>query len=256
MSPPDETPDLGPAISATGRLFRILQDAIARDRNQSFLDTWAQVLGADPANRTRVYQLLGDFFGLLELSKIEIKAHPDLKQTLYLGTVEGIAAILLGANQQAPWQQAASQLEGSNLRALEFCAGQLDRLSVEREIPQEYLGQLQAEIDRLVSDLLQSSLEQQARAVLGAKLEDVRAAIIAYRLRGLDGIRAATQSAVGALVMAYPKVATKTPKLKIVQDLLDVLVKLATLAEKANVLMPGSGAAVRALLSGGSSGAA
>ena len=255
MDPLNDFPELGSGISATGRLFRILRDAVLRDKNQSFLDAWAQVFGIDSANRTRVYQLLGDLFGLLELSKVEIKAHTELKRSLYLATVEGISTILLGANHHAQWREVATQLEGPNLRALEFCADQLDRLSMEREIPSDYLAELQAEIERVVNTVLQSELEREAKEVLAAKLEDVRTSLLAYRLRGLDGIRAATQSAVGALVMAYPKVATKTPGLRVVHDLLDVLVKLATLAEKANLLMPGSGAAVRALLSGPSGAA-
>lgn len=250
--PENAVPELHSAISATGRFFRILQDAVQKGGERSFLEVWGEVLGTDPADRTKAYQLLGDFFGLLELAKVEISAHPELKQSLYLGTLEGIEAILVNAHHHSPWNGVLSQLAGSNLRALEFCADQLDRLSLEKEIPQSYLDIVQREVEAVIADLLASSLEQEAKQALIMKLEDVRAAILAYRLRGLDGLRLTTQSAVGALVMSYPRL-QRTSKLDIVTKVLDLLVKLATLVEKANLLMPGSGSAIRAMLGPGAS---
>lgn len=248
--PFSDFPELSTSVSATGRLFRILQDAVSRDGGKLFIEVWGEVLGVDPKDRTKVYQVLGDLFGLVELAKVEVKAHPDLKQSLYLGTLQGIESILTSAHHQSPWSGVISQLIGSNLRALEFCADQMDRLSLEREIPQTFLDELLEEVQSTIAEVLGSALEKDAKQAIVIKLEDVRAAIVAYRLRGLDGLRLTTQSAVGALVMTYPKV-QKTSKLDVVNKVLDLLVKLATLGEKANLLMPGSGTAIRTLLGQG-----
>lgn len=233
--------------SATGRLFRLLKEASLLKGETIFLDVWPQVFKVVPPDRAVGFALYGDIIGLLQEAKAEVLANPDLKQELYLGTITRIETLLLSANPTAAWSNVTGQLQGPNLIALEFCADTLDRLSGEQEIKEEFLDELKAEIERLTGAILASDVEPELKQLLSDKLDQMRQAVLKYRIHGIEGLRVAVEASVGAVVLAGNSQKNE-PRRKVIADFLEIVSKALLIVEQARKYLPLAGPAIRALL--------
>ncbi len=218
-------------LSAAGRLFRILKKFTSgRPNNNLTYDAWANVFGIPPEQRTLVLYGIAGVHRLVDEAKAEVQAHPELNQGLYLEAITNIENALAKANLDSSWDSTKISFEGANATALAFVAEQFDRLSAELVVPDDVLAHLRSELEAVIAEILASDLPLELRNLLISNLEDARQAIVFYQLDGIDGLRKAAESAIGAIVVAREARAASNKKpfldyIKIVGDILDVVGK-------------------------------
>ena len=205
--------------------------------SKTSLDAWAQLLGLDPADKAAVVGASGQIVSLISEARQQVQAHPELKQDLYLGTLTTIESLLLNQAPLAQWGSIVGNLKGAPIQLLEFCAESLDRLDPQTELPSEILDALRADVDNLVTRIAESSLDEPVKATLVIRLEELRAAILRYRITGIKAIEAATDAAVGAAVVAQARTPTGKHR-ETINDYLGIIQKVLEIIEKAERRVP------------------
>ena len=242
-----------PGFSPAGRLFRLLQRGMNINGQDKVIEAAAKLLGADTQDKSAALASYGEIAALVSDARKHVQAHPDLKQELYLGALATIEGCLLNQAPLADWGNIVRNLSGAPMQALEFCAEFLDSLADESELSPDLLDGLRADVDALVTKVATSQLDQEIKAHLIARLEELRHAILRYRLNGIIPIAASADAALGAAVLAYARTPEES-KRAIVKDYLDIVHKVVALAEKAVAkvpwLKPAAAAAARLLMKG------
>lgn len=239
------------SISAAGRLLAIIKRASGQPGQTLVFPTWGNVFGIPPDDRAAVYAAIAGVYRLVDNARDEVRSHPDLKQDLYLGALSNIEAAITNAQMNAQWGQFVSQLQGSNLIALEFVAEQLDRFSSEQLVEQSLLDELRAMIEKVTNELAASDIDPELRRLLSQKLEDARHAILFYSIDGADGLRRAAEAAVGTVMVMNESAKPEQSKKPFV-DYVDAINKMLDIVSKAKPLAALVTSGVRALLTSGS----
>jgi hypothetical protein len=235
-----------PGFSPAGRLFRLLQQGMGRDGNKPTLEAWAGILGMDPGDKAAVYGAIGDVISLISDARAHVRRHPELKQELYLRTLDTVESLLLNQSPMGQWGSIVSGLNGPHMLALEFCAEQMDRLAEEKELPEAILDSLRTDIDAALTRLLSSDLEDIVKQHLVQRLEEVRAAILSYRVSGIAVVARTTEASLGAAVVAQSHARGEGNRAAI-KDYLDIVQKGLNVVERAAAHYPLLASAVRAL---------
>ena len=199
MTVPDQESDQHARISDAGRLFNVLKAAIDARLSDSVLDALAVATGGTKSDRELGYDTLAALHRLVKAAKDEVQAHPELKQDLYIGSINSIANVLNGVVPTNPWDTVVQQL-AQPMISLEFCADQLNRLSDEPRLPATTIRELLKELEALQATLIDAPLEPDLLRLLLRKLAEMREALLNYRIDGASGLARATESAIGGIV--------------------------------------------------------
>jgi hypothetical protein len=216
-------------FSPAGRLFRLLQTGLNHNGSQTILEAWAAILGLDPKDKAAVFAGFGEVVRLIADARDHVRSHPEIKQDLYLRTLDQIEQVLLAPSVNGQWGSVVSGLNGPHILALEFCAEQLDRLSTEQELDPTILEALQKDLEGTMERLLSSDLPEDIKAHLTGRLEELRAAIVRYRLYGISALTRATEAAVGAVIVAQAQVKDERAR-TVLKDYLDIAQKALNVA--------------------------
>lgn len=218
--------------SAAGRLHRLLLDAKGKEHSWSVSKVWANVLGISEQDNVAVLQAVAEILTLVAKAKSEVGANEELNQDLYLRPLKQVEQILSQLNLHTSWSSIAGQLSESTLTALEFCAETLDRFATEAELDVMVLDELRQEIDGILSEVLNAKLSASLEQLIVSKLEEIRHAILMYRVHGAAGLDQVVQKSVGALVLAREEV-KKHANTKAVQRFVDLVIKVEEVIERA-----------------------
>lgn len=236
-------------ISAAGRLFQLISAAANHDGSKGILAVFALVGGRPESDHTRGLETLAGTFRLIEMAKNEVLRHPELKQTLFMGALNSVENILRTANFSNEWRVIQPQLQ-QTLIGLEFSAERLNWLADEVTIAADDLNSLLAATEDLQKEVLDAEIDADLKSLIVRKLEEIREAILNYRLCGAERLRGAVDSSVGGLVRRADSI-QKASKVKEVAAFLDLLTKLDAVASKAWKYAALAGPAIRAFLHGG-----
>jgi len=217
-------------ISDTGRLFSLLKAAIDARLSDSVLEALAVASGASKSERESGYRTLAELHRLVTSAKTEIQAHPELKQDLYLGSINSVGNVLNGIIPTNPWDTVVQQL-AQPMISLEFCADQLNRLSDEPLLGKAAIQDLLKEIQELEAALLEAQLEPDLTRLLLGKLTEMRGALIKYHIDGAAGLTRAAESAIGGVVK-HGDAIKKAGRVKQLLDFLELLIKFDTVVAK------------------------
>lgn len=237
-------------LSAAGRLLAIVKRAGQMNIQTNVYATWAQVFDMPQDQRASVYQAIAGLHRLIDQAKDEVRSHSELRQDLYLGALDNIETAVSAAQFHVNWGSYVGQFQGPNLIALEFVAEQFDRLSSEEVIEASVLGELRKEIERVIEEVLHSAIDKELRDTLISRLEEARHAILFYQLDGADGLRRATEGAIGAMVVVREAATSERGKAP-VKSFLAILNLLLDVVAKAKPYAALAKPAIRALLSPG-----
>lgn len=84
---------------------------------------------------------------------------------------------------------------------LQFAADRLSRNAGSTSISEKDLDSLRAELESLVTSVLEADLPQTLKTLFLRNLESVRHALLVYRIRGIDGLEEELERTVGALLL-------------------------------------------------------
>jgi len=184
-----------------GRLYEVLNQVRRRADNVSIASVWAGYFNISLKDTTAIYIHLVELMNLVDRAKKSVQQLQDVDHAIYLKPFENIEQALNYANLSEYWEQVKRYLDDTTMLALKFCSDALSVRMGEKVISDEDLSKLQMEVETLLDKVLSANLPQELTAVLTQKLEDIRQAILAYRITGNEGLRRALESSLGAIFL-------------------------------------------------------
>ena len=183
------------------RLYSILEkvmlwgDANANDA-WPVQRVWVYAMGltSRDGNEEEMFSdLLYETFLIVNSCEDLIKRSSAIRQDIYLRQLQRVKRVILGRGAQN-WGEYRSNFNDDFMVSLQLAAENLSHHWYEEAVPEEELTGIQSEIEELTGRILESDLHVELKAVLTAGLEEVRQAILNYRIRGADEIRKAVDS--------------------------------------------------------------
>ena len=170
------------------------------DRQPAFM-VLAAAFGVDPKYSEKFFWCLSQLARMIEDTKRAINGIDNIDKELFLKPFPNIEKLAYSRNFEFPWSHFRSALDGETLLGLQHCVHELSRTADQVTLSAENIQELQVEVENLIKDLLTSDIQSELKNLLLEKLEAVRTAILYYRVRGIDGIREATEAAIGAMFL-------------------------------------------------------
>lgn len=225
-----------------GRLHDLLEMARHRPGNDSSRKAWAAVFDVSAEDTAAILKMLADLIDLTHETKIAIQRLDDVDHGIYLEPFKRIEALLSQINLDASWDHWQKQLDSQTLYGLKFGADKLSRLSGYTQIEKDEITALRVELESMLASVIDTDLPQPLKELFLRNLEALRHALLAYRIRGIEGLQQEIERAVGSLVLhkeQIPPAGSDARERKTWEgffSLVDRLNKLVSLARNAKAL--------------------
>jgi hypothetical protein len=118
---------------------------------------------------------------------------------LYVDPLDRIQEVLVDVNFEAPWSNYSSRLNDVVLNSLQYVAERLSWTSSEVPIERKVLDEMRQEVEALASDVLNAELPGDLRELIIERLEEIRRALLVYRLNGASGLKRTVDESVGVI---------------------------------------------------------
>jgi hypothetical protein len=211
-----------------GRLYEILNAARSMPATHRVGRAWAEVFDVEPNDIRSIYALLVESMDLADRAKKSVQQLP-VDHDLYLRWVPNVERVLTYPQLAVKWAQLQPHLDEVTMNQLEYCSELLSQRMEEKAISDEDLSKLQMEVETLLDKVLNANLPQDLAAVVTQKLEDIRQAILAYRITGNEGLRRAVENGLGAIVLScerLPEIQDEEQK-RILRDVIEFMAHVA-----------------------------
>lgn len=185
-----EPPELEIANNPAGRLYVHLTAAKnAGAKNPLARVIWGQIFGIDPNDTPKLMVHMTQLMQLTGEARAALRTLPDISQTTYEKHLQRIDEIFSAHfNLNDHWSNFANQVGQETLAGLELTAERLRESSPEQILESSQLRDLQSEIDALLQNVVEARLDGELTRSLVGALEEMRHAVLQYRLRGNAGI--------------------------------------------------------------------
>lgn len=195
-----------------GRLFDILQEARSKPDQQKVRKVWAEVFGVEESDTGTILRMIADLIQLTYKTKSQIEALDDVDHALYLKPFNKIERIFSSINLEASWQGLKNLIDEPTIYGLQFCSDKLNRNSKITALKNSELDQIKKSLIELSDMISNSSLEPSLQLLLLRNIESLRQALIAYKIKGIDGIETEMELSLGSLVLNREKVKESVAK--------------------------------------------
>lgn len=182
-----------------GRLFKILTSAKLGKDNLPIKQVWANTFELDLNDTSSLLLSVAELINLIRLTKDAIQKIEGIDHKIYLQPFTKIERALAVTNLEANWKSFKNHLDDATMVALQFCSDTLSRQVGENEISKEDLDKLLKEVDALLAKVVKSKLPEEITAFLIDNLENIRRAILTYRIRGATALKHVLESSIGSI---------------------------------------------------------
>jgi hypothetical protein len=183
------------------RLHSLLLTTRKTPDERSAAEVLCGILGVksieDPLFCRQYWQL----FRLVDEVEAQLMTVQGLDQNRFLSWVRPVRTLLSPAHFHRSWKEIKPYASEVVLQALDFAAYELSRVPQLEEVPTDQLQNLQTETEQLIEDLLNADLDQVVKSILIQQADNIRLAILAYRLRGPIALREALEQSIGTSVL-------------------------------------------------------
>jgi hypothetical protein len=190
--------------NAAARLYDILNQARAefnpKQHKVTIRQVWASVLKIETEDFSEVLHFVAHLLDLVRTAKLHIQELPDVNSTIYLRPFENIEMAFGSMNLDEPWNRFTQHLDEATMVGLQFCADTLSLARPEAIISEEELAALQSDIEVLIEKVVQSELPSHAKTMFLNNLENIRLAILEYRINGSAGLSRALDLSLGGML--------------------------------------------------------
>ncbi|MEE2732893.1 MAG: hypothetical protein VYA55_18885 [Pseudomonadota bacterium] len=191
---------------SAGRLHDLLEVAAKQNDGKSAREVFGLIFNVDCNDNESILRLLADVINLSYQTKNRIRALDDVDHALYLRPFGNIEKVLSAVNLDASWKAYKPLLDETTLYGLKFCSDKLSRIENVSSIENSVLEEIQNELNTLVEKILKSNLNQELKSLLISNLEELRQAIVAFRVRGIEGIERGVEICLGSIVVNKDKI--------------------------------------------------
>ena len=182
-----------------GRLYQILTE-VTKQRNdgEPMQRVWARIFGLDENNTEEIFRAYVELLRLLKSARESVERLPDIDPDLYVKPFEQLERAFTVSSITTNLRSFKQYLTEGTMTALQFCAHTLGKVLNETEVPKETLRKLREQVEALISEVLSADLQYEIRVFLVERLEEIRRAIIYYRINGTRGLQRALETTIGA----------------------------------------------------------
>jgi len=168
-----------------GRLYQILSEVTKqRNENEPMQRVWARIFGLEESNAEGIFRAYVELLRLLKTAREAVEQLPDIDPNLYVKPFEQLERAFTVRSITTNLRSFKQHLTEGTMTALQFCAHALGKVSDETEVPQATLRKLREQVEALISEVLSAELQYEIRVFLVERLEEIRRAIIYYRING------------------------------------------------------------------------
>lgn len=178
-----------------------MSEARRKSEKETARKVWSEVFQVEPKNTSELLKMLADLIDLVHDTKESLDRLNNIDHELYKKPFEKIERSLSRLNLDTQWKQSKDELDDSTLFGLEFCADQLGRASIYASVQTPNLGDLLDDLDQLTENVSDSDLPQDLKMLLIKNLEAIRRSILAYKIKGLEGIEYEIERGIGSLLL-------------------------------------------------------
>lgn len=212
-------------------------------RNQSKKGTpIRKALGAafdvDPANDSELLRTEFLLVGLIEEAERAIRRIAGIDHQKYLRYFpqirKGLASAGLDQDSES-FVVFRNAFADNVLQSVEFCALRLAEDVAEVELSEEEFKDLETRLQEVFDFTAEANLDPRVREVSWDVLGALRAALVDYRFRGLQGLEESIERSLGRLLLFYRRASPEDQKSnrEQVSKLLDLVIKFEAVVAKA-----------------------
>jgi hypothetical protein len=195
-----------------GRLFDILQEARSKPDQYKVRKVWAEVFGVKEDDTGTILRMIADLIQLTYKTKSQIEALNNVDHSLYLKPFNKIERMFSSINLEANWQGWKNQIDEPTIYGLQFCSDTLNRITKITALKNNEIEQIKKSLTELSDMVSHSSLEPSLQLLLLRNIESLRQALIAYKIKGIDGIETEMELSLGSLFLNKDKVKDSVDK--------------------------------------------
>ena len=135
---------------------------------------------------------------LVDECKELISQHTEIPQEMYLEPFLAAGMALSTLNLEETWEDFIHRLPPDSVKSMLYTSNYLSRDHAEEVIEEEILEELLADVAEIFEKVIDSELEDDLKTFLVDALDDIRTAILGYRIQGLAGLKSALDSTLGS----------------------------------------------------------
>lgn len=187
------------SLNPAGRLHAILLDALRQPETDSVETIWRKVFGLPDGRSDLVLVALSRLVELTHEIEREVRMLEGEGADYYLKSMQRVRDILAHPHLGQQWKQLKPRLDKDITTRLELCSYLLSKGRESKPIPKETLESLQSQVQELQESIAESNISLDLKVVLLRMLDEIRNAILTYRIVGADGLRDALTNSFGTL---------------------------------------------------------
>lgn len=189
-----------------GRLFDILKEAKSKPDNYKVRKVWAEIFSVDEKDTGTILRMVADLIQLTYKTKSQIESLDDVDHSLYLKPFTKIERMFSVLNLEANWLSCKNQLDEPTIYGLQFCSDKLNRNTKITALKSTEIELIKKSLTELSDLISASSLEPSLQLLLIRNIESLRQALIAYKIKGIDGIETEIELNLGSLFLNKNKI--------------------------------------------------
>lgn len=195
-----------------GRLCDLLQEARRKNETTKVRTVWAAVFKVEESDSGAILRMLSDMIQVSYKTQDRIRELENIDHELFLKPFENIEKLFSQINLEGSWQTGKRLLDEPTIYGLQFCSDRLSREASVSTVNHEEIERIQKILSELTETVLSLDFEPNLKSLLIRNLEGLRQAIIAYRIRGIEGIEAELEASFGSLALKRDMVKSAVEK--------------------------------------------
>jgi hypothetical protein len=171
----------------------------AQNGNDPLKAVIARAFGVEEKDTARLLQIYLELILAVKESKQDIENLSDIDRELYAEPFRQLENGFSANSLAHPWNNFVPYLDVATMKSLQFCADTLSRKIGEKSVSEEKIKEFQKEVDELFEQVMNSDIDEFLKTFLLERLEQIRHAILYYRLNGAKGLKDALEKIAGAI---------------------------------------------------------
>jgi hypothetical protein len=233
--------------NSAGRLHDVLQGIVNIPLGGKCIDRLAVFFDLAPTTESlqghnilalvpELIHQLTEIIKLTDEAEQELNAIEGLNKELYLTPFPHIRNTVSGLlmNLYTLWNNYSDEFKKTDFRGLQFCSDTLSKFSIEQPIDAVVLEEFLDEVDQFYEEVFASEIHWETKYFILDRLDEVRAAIREYRIRGVEGLRECIGKTMG-LIYVNPHLLESpdggSPKAKAKNKFFDLLSRFSTIMD-------------------------
>ena len=190
-----------------GRLYDIFNEARQKPEGDSSRKVWSEIFGVPEEDTGIILKMYADLIQLSQTTKEKLE---DIDHDLYLRPFSRIERILSQINLDAAWKNWKAQIDEPTIYGLQFCSDKLNRITNYERISNEEIDAIKLSLSKLTDQILNSKLDSSLKELLIRNLESLRQALIAFKIKGIEGIQQELELNLGSIILHQEEIRSKS----------------------------------------------